>query len=263
MFTIFSWYRIWNFAAIHPCGKTAGSSCRQLKEVSNPPISRSIYKHIQRIRENQDGKLKHFFLPDIPGGEGDIKTIREGYDQRSEYLKSNKRIFLKIGQGEMWLFPKSENPYFQISLSECSAIVGTNEKNIVAAHISYSAIDQIQAVVTFMKNMGINLENIYVIASVGDFQKKRSEEEHRKRAFDSRVYIKMGIPESNISQFEFKSTKTKGDEGWLQKNLTQVVGCKDALFKYSFDLISTLSSSTRLLQEEKIGNYKDEEIIKI
>jgi len=74
----------------------------------------------------------------------------------------------------------------------------------------------------------------------------------------------MGIPESNISQFEFKSTKTKGDESWLQKNLTQVVGCKDALFKYSFDLISTLlSSSTRLLQEEKIGNYKDEEIIKI
>lgn len=234
------------------------------EEVFNPPISRNdFYKHIQRIRENEGGKLKHFFLPDTPGGKGDIKVIREGYDSRAEYLKSAKRIFLKVGQGEMWVISKSENPYFQISMSECSAIVGTDDKNFVIAHISYSAINEIQAVVEFIKNMGISTENIHVVASVGEFQKRRSDDEYTKRAFDSNAYTALGIPESNISQFEFEPGKTEQDGSWLLKNLTQIIGCNDALLKYSFDLKNTPRLGIGFPREEKSGDYKNEEIIKI
>jgi hypothetical protein len=233
-------------------------------EVFNPPISRGdYYKHIQRVCENKGGELKHFFLPDIPGGEGDIKTIREGYDQRSEYLKSANRIFLKVGQGEMWVIPKSKKPYFQISMSECSAVVGVDDKNFVIAHISYSAINEIQATVEFIKNMGISPENIHVAASVGEFQKRRSDDEYTKRAFDSNAYTALGIPESNISQFEFARGKVKQDGSWLSQNLTQVIGCNDALFKYSFDLRNTPRPGIGFPREEQSGDYKDEEIINI
>ncbi len=72
------------------------------EKVFNPPISRdNLYRHIQRVHENEKDKLKHFFLPDVPGRESGIKTIRQGYDSRSEYLKSAGRVFLKVGQGEM------------------------------------------------------------------------------------------------------------------------------------------------------------------
>lgn len=234
------------------------------EEVFDPPISRDdFYRHIQRIRENKDGQLKHFFLPDIPGGEGDIKIIREGYNSRSEYLKSAKRIFLKVGQGEMWVIPKSEKLYFQISMSECSAIVGTDDKNFVIAHISYSAINEIQAVVEFMKKMGISPGDIHVAASVGEFQKRRSDDDYTKRAFDSSTYTALGIPEPNISQFEFEPGKTEKDGSWLSQNLTQVIGCNDALFKYSFDLKNTPRPGMVFPRAEKSGDYKDEEIIKI
>lgn len=232
------------------------------EDVFNPSISRDdFYKHIERIREKEGGNLKHFFLPDIPGGKGDIKTIREGYDSRSVYLKSPERIFLKVGQGEMWIIPKKEKPYFQISMSECSAIIGTDDKNLVIAHISYSAVNEIQAVIEFMKNMKISPKNIHAIVSVGDFQKRISDNEHTRRAFDSSAYTALGIAESNISQFEFDRVENEQDGTWLSQNLTQVIGCNDVLFKYSFDLKSAPCSGTRLPQEERGGDYKDEKII--
>lgn len=158
-------------------------------EVFHPPLSReNFYRHLSRIHEQGAGQIKHFFLPDIPGGTGDIKTIREGYDTRSEYLKSSHRMFVKVGQGEMWVIPKSEKPYFQISMSECSALVGADDNQIVIAHISYSAINEIQAAVEFMNNMGIRPKNIHAFASVGEFQNRRSIDEHTKRAVDGSVY---------------------------------------------------------------------------
>ena len=234
------------------------------EEVFNPPISRNnIYEHTQRVRENEGGKLKHFFLPGIPGGEGNLETIRNGYDSRSEYFKSTERIFLKVGQGEMWVIPKSENPYFQISMSECSAIIGVDDKNLVVAHISYSAINEIKAVVEFMRNAGINPENIHVVASVGEFQKIRSDKEYTKRAFDSSAYTEVGIPVYNVSQFKFSYGKVDDDGSWQSRNLTQVIGCNDAIFKYSFDLRNTPRPGAIFPREEKDGEYKDEEIIKI
>ena len=233
------------------------------EEVFNPPISREdFYRHIQRVCENKNGKLKHFYLPDIPGGEGDIKTIREGYDQRSEYLRSDNRIFLKVGQGEMWVIPRSEKPYFQISMSECSALVGIDDENFVVAHISYSAIDQINAVVEFIKNMGIDPKNIYAFASIGEFQKRESNNKEAKRA-DLGVYTGLGIPESNVRQFEFIQERPDKDGSWISRNLTQVIGCNDVLFKYSFDLKNTPRVGMVFPKEERIGDYKDEEIIKI
>ncbi len=233
-------------------------------EVFNSPNFKNDFdEHVQKVYANKDNELKHFFLPNIPGGSGNIKTIREGYDTRSEYLKSDKRIFLKIGQGEMWIIPKNENPYFQISMSECSAIVGKNSDNFIVAHISYSAIDELQAVINFMNNMGINAENIYAIASIGESQKRNSDNEYTKRAFDLDHYIALGILAKNIHQFECDTVKNKQDDSRLISNVTHVIGCNDALFKYSFDLKRTPRANNTSQLEERIGDFKNKEVIKI
>jgi len=52
------------------------------------------------------------------------------------------------------------------------------------------------------------------------------------------------------------------DENRLSKNLTQIIGCNDALLKYSFDLRNASRPGVRFPREERSGDCKDEEIIK-
>jgi hypothetical protein len=231
------------------------------KEVNDPSISKTnFHNHLQRVLAYEDGKLQHFFLPGIPGGMGDLETFREGYDQRSEYIRSAERIFLEVCQGELWVIPKSENPYFHISLSECSALIGINEETIAIAHVSYSEMRGIQSSIDYMKSKDISPQNIYAIASVGEFQKNRSDDDFQKRAFDTHTYIAMGIPNSNIGQFEFSSRRIKESGNRILSNITHVVGCRDALFQYSFNKKIIPNPSGEFPQGEIIGEYKNEKI---
>ncbi len=232
------------------------------EDVLNPPLDRQTYAEQSRLVE-ADGRegIKHFFLPDIPGGEynQDIKTIREGYDNRAKYIKTPEHIFCKIGQGEMWIIPKKFKPYFRISLSECSAMIADDGENLIIAHISYSAINEIQATAVFMQQHGIDPKNIKVIASIGKFQAQQSAQNYTKRDTDTSTFTDLGIPRKNITAFEFSLAKERTPNGNLKMyNLTHVLGCNEALFKYNFDLVNERGGRERIE-----GEYREEEIIKL
>ena len=222
--------------------------------VFNPPLHGfNSYKYVRYVEVESGGKIKHYFLPGIPGGGGDIATIREGYDSRAEYKKTQERMFVRVGQGEMWVIPKKENPYFLISMSECSAIIGSNNENMVIAHISYSAIDETEAVMEFMRDNSVPLENIHVVASVGEYQEKRSNEEYTKRVVNKEFYGNLGIQDSHIQTFEY-TPRDRDSGGMIQTNLTQIIGNPNELLKYSFDLeyVERPGMSAR---EERLGDY--------
>jgi len=233
------------------------------QDVMDPPASRESFgRDTELIVGKGEGDIRHYFLPDIPGGKGDINSIREAYDSRTEYYKSPERLFLRVGQGEMWVIPKRENPYIKISMSECGAIIGTDNDRIVVAHISYSQIDEIEAVVRFMKENGIALQNIYAVASVGN-QARKIGVEGSKRAKDITVYANLGIPKENISTFEFHSELPYGGEGWLSVNITQVICTREAIYKYSYDLKSSVKLGSSLIKDERVSDYRNEKVIKL
>ncbi len=206
------------------------------------------------------GNIKHFFLPDIPGGDGDMDTIREGYDERAEYFKTPERMFLRVGQGEMWVLPKSENPYAQIAITECSALVGSNENNLVVAHISFSAQNETEAVMKFFEANNIDPENVHAIASVGDYQKERSD---GKRVVSKQDYIDLGVPTDNVHEFEHIPIQNDESEDLVNSNTTKVLISKEMLFKYSYDLKAGSGFGFNRSKDEIIGDYKDEEVIEI
>ena len=227
--------------------------------VFNPPLHgfNSYEEYVRYVEVESGGKIKHYLLPDIPGGEsgGDINTIREGCDWRVRYKKTQERMFVRVGQGEMWVIPKKENPYFLISMSECSAIIGFNNENMVIAHISYSAINETEAVMEFMRDNNIPLENIHVVASVGKYQEERSREEYTKRVVNKEFYTNLGIPDSHIQTFGY-IPRDRTARGMVQTNLTQIIGNPNELLKYSFDLEHVVHHGLSG-RDEKVEDYRD------
>ncbi len=233
------------------------------EEVYSFKASTKRQKELAGMSRRQEAKvsgvLKHYLLPGIPGGEGDDKEIREGYDRRAEYTKTDKHIFINIGQGEMWVVPKETNPYFKISMSECSTIIGENGDNLAVAHISYSALNEIGAVMDFMAKNNITPDKIFAIASVGSFQAKQSERDFHKRATTEEAYLKQGIKPANIKNFEYDPGETISENEKVSHNLTQVLVSKDGFLKWSFDLKRTFGGYSP--REDIIGDCKDQEAI--
>lgn len=233
------------------------------EEVYNFKASTRRQKELEGMSKRQeakaDGILKHYFLPGIPGGEGDDKEIREGYDRRAEYTKTDNHVFINIGQGEMWVVPKENNPYFKISMSECSTIIGENENKLAVAHISYSALNEIEAVMDFMTKNNIPPNKIFAIASVGSFQSKQSEQDFHKRATTEESYLKQGIVPANILNFEYDPGEAISEKEKISHNLAQVLVSKDGFLKWRFDLKRTFGGYSP--REEIIGDYKDQEAV--
>lgn len=217
---------------------------------------------LEHLEATGEDNLKHYFLPDIPGGQGDTKKIREGYDRRATYSKTAQHIFVTVGQGEMWTISKDQNPYLKISMSECSSLIGEAEDKIVVAHISYSAFNQIEAVIDFMTKNGIKKENIFVVASQGAFQSERSKEDYNKRALTNKDYVERGVPLNHIQTFEYEPGDFISDNEKISRNLTQVLVSKEGYLKWSFDLKRVFKAGSFGAKEERIGDYKNEELVR-
>lgn len=207
------------------------------------------------------GPLKHFFLPDIPGGEGSLQNIREAYNSRTSYLKSDKHLFMKIGQGEMWTIPRQENPYLLISMSECSALIGKTADKLIIAHISFSLLNQIEKTIKFMQAQGVELANIYAIASTGAQQAQKTQQNSEKRATSTQNYLDLEIPPKNIQEFSYNLGPDDGLGRSTMENLTEIIICNDNIFKYSFDLLNDKYDKGAYHQTFVEDSYKDEEII--
>lgn len=207
------------------------------------------------------GPLKHFFLPDIPGGEGSLQNIREAYDNRANYLKSDQHLFMKIGQGEMWTIPRQENPYLLVSMSECSALIGKTADKLFVAHISFSLLNQIEKTIKFMQAQGVELANIYAIASTGAQQTQKTQQNSEKRATSTQNYLDLGIPPKNIQEFSYNLGPDDGLGRSTMENLTEIIICNDKIFKYSFDLLNDKYAKGAYHQTFVEDSYRDEKII--
>lgn len=208
----------------------------------------------------QEG-LRHYLLPDIPGGEGDIKSVREVYDSRARYIATPERVLIKVGQGEMWAIPKDKNPFMCASLSECSVLIGVNQNELVVAHISYSALNETEAALRFMDEKGITPEHVQAVASIGSYQAERSAKDFNKRAIDDAAYEKLGIKPEHIHAFAYQPEAPKPDGSWTGRNLTQVAISKDGFWRWSFDLENAQRSEFTLRRDGRLRTFNNEEAV--
>jgi hypothetical protein len=220
-------------------------------------------RFLKNERARGNNQLKHFLLPEIPGGTGDLKTIREHYDERSNYLKSERHLFARVGQGEIWIVPCQENPYLLVSMSECSALIGKTDEKIIIAHISYSMPKQISATIEFMKTQGIQTDSIYAIASTGQHQTKRAQTNLEERFTSSKDYLDLGLLPQNIKEFSYDFGPDDRLGRSTMRNLTELIVCNDGIFKYSFDLLNDRYAQGAYFQTFIDGSYRDEEIVKM
>ncbi|GEM_PF-2778601 len=216
---------------------------------------------LQNKMARAGGPLKHFLLPDIPGGSGDLQSIREAYDSRNLYKKSDRHLFMKIGQGEMWAIPRQENPYLLVSMSECSTLVGKTTDKLFVAHISFSLTKQVTETVKFMQAQGVEINNIYAIACTGTYQEQKAQQNHERRATQIQDYLDLGLPPQNITEFSYNLGPDDGLGRFTMKNLTEIIICNDGIFKYSFDLLNDQYAPGAYHQTFVEGSYRDEEII--
>jgi hypothetical protein len=212
---------------------------------------------VTKLADGQNG-LRHYFLPDMPGGNGDIRQIREGYDGRASYGVTGEHAFIKVGQGEMWLVPKALKPYLTVSMSECSTLIGQNDDLLVVAHISYSMLCEIESTVEYMRTIGIPAQKILAVASVGPYQAAQSKKDFYKRACSTADYLKCGIMPGNTYTFEYRPESTPS-AGRIDRNITQVLVGGHGLLKWSADF--RYESAGWHSAETRLGDLNDQEVI--
>lgn len=210
---------------------------------------------------NGENGVKHFLLPSFPSKE-EVNKIKESYGSRANYLTSEKRMFLKLGQGEMWSIPKNENPYVKVSMSECSLLVAEDDENLHIAHISFSETHQIEATLEFLESRGIDREDILAIASTGDIQVKNNEKGYESRAVNKDDYLRLGLLPENIMQFEYSLGEQIDKDTRIVKNITQALITREGIMKWSQDIKKTSIAGSIFPREERFGDYKDQEIRK-
>ena len=214
-----------------------------------------------RAGTGTDG-MRHFVLPGIHGGDGNTETIREAYgDWRAEYRTTPERALVRVGQGEMWTAESARNPYLYASMSKCSALIGATESSVVVSHVSYSELAELDATIRFMNEQGIALENIYAVASVGDYLKKQFRGGNPV-ANDVEAYTKRGIAEKNIIPFEWSSGKDATGRP-IDHNLTTILVSRDGLLAWSNDLATERGGALwQSPRQERVGDYSQEVLVK-
>lgn len=210
-------------------------------------------------RNNKLG-FRHFFLPGNHGesfdGNEDPKTTREGFDERHKIHEVSKRNFITVDQGGLWISPKSSNPYFFASMSECSLVVAKSTDKLVVSHIAFSEIEQIKATIELIKQIGLRVEDAIVIASIGEYYKRLQKSYYSEpRATNLNDFTTLGFSIKNIKPFEYKGqipTKHRGlpqTELSICKNLVT----RDFVFSYTGNYVSNPQDpyeNSKLLNDE-------------
>jgi len=229
-----------------------------------------------------DGKSqKVFVLPGMRHGDGDPETVREYYSKKFDgaYQKTEKRSFITVGQGKMWMMPLSENPMMRTSMSTCSTVIGKSETHLFVAHISLSELPQVEGVVDFFKKNGVAIESAVVVASVGEGQEQRQELSHPRLATNIDAYTELGFNEENIRTFDYGTTdkpddlsrfhfdkededEEKNNIAGIENNITQVMVDQTGVYKYSFDNCKVKNRAVgHGVTFSRRSDYKNEEVI--
>ena len=213
-------------------------------------------KMIQHLHPLSCKELNSFFLPSSPA-EDSLRKIK--YDKTSHDIGyvSEKHKFIDINQCCVWQLPKKENIYSKTLLSECSLLVGNNEENIIVAHVSFSYVYQLDAAIKFMKENGINSEEIFVIASIDP---DTTADNIERATIES--YVNNGIPSSNIKTFKYAINRNndKSPAVYDLTNMACIITCNDGLGVWNFDIQETFENGR--FRYFNRSQFKNESIIK-
>ncbi|MDQ5982855.1 MAG: hypothetical protein QG549_853 [Patescibacteria group bacterium] len=182
-----------------------------------------------------------FLLPDVPSPL--IDDPRSSYSLREmpafnqEFYTTDENILLPVKQCYMYRIPKRENPRLYMTMSECSAIVAYTNSDVIVAHVSFSRIDQTDAVMQYIRETGVDPQHIHIVANVtsgkNDFRTWTNvpsfSEANRLKSVDEYMerYADMGILEENFMPF----TYTYISEGNVSiRPITEVVVDKNTVY---------------------------------
>jgi hypothetical protein len=215
------------------------------------------------IKPAQGSDLRHFYLPGNYGagfdGNSDPGVIREGYDSRHEICALEGRNFITADQGGLWIVLRSSKPYFNVSMSECSCIVGVSEENLIVSYIGFSEMKELRATLGVLADAGVASENMYVIASVGSHQKEAgSRFLAPPRAVSFEDYENLGFREENIATFNYRPGDDEG-RTYVLKSICKVIVNDGFIFKYTGDYRQHAAFERCTL----IGDYTSEQVFDI
>lgn len=199
-----------------------------------------------------------YVLPDIPSSDAEdnnIDTIRESYDSPFSlyYRETARRKFLRLDQGVMYRFKPEDMVYAFATMSECSLIVAVHNGEIIVSHISYSTKKQVNAVYENLTSIGVQPENIHVLASIGDYQTQRDTpgEPRITEVEEWSDYPSGHIPGGNIKTFEYKPGDSLASEPHTGLVATYVT--PQGIYLYEMDMEPTSQGDEGIFTHVKDG----------
>lgn len=202
---------------------------------------------LRREVAGTDPAIRHFLLPGIPGGTtGSIAEIREAEPRHyhSEFQRTRERSFFEVAQGEMWSVERAKHPYFDLTMTECSAVVGRSADRLFVAHISFSELSELEAAVRFMRDGGVPASELYAIASLPpteyDAKKKAGIDEFGPRAWSVEDYHRIGVKQ--VRPFFYRAHPRDAKGHVLLENMARVLVTDRFLFLSHFDSVKDMNS---------------------
>jgi len=160
---------------------------------------------------------KFFRLPGIPFGDEGNGVIRLSEPQNINVYCPGDYTLMRIPEGIMVASPLERNPIYYAGMSECSAVVGRDDKSLYFAHLFFSDEEQARAVVGYMQGKGI--EPIVVMSESYDPGKLAN--------FDG--YESLGLSRNRIIPFRYKF------ENRAFRGVSMVFATSDFVHKVTLD----------------------------
>lgn len=176
--------------------------------------------------------------------------------EHKRYFSSSERTFLRVDQCYGWAVEKQKKPYFRLTMTDCSCLVGVTDSHIFVFHIGYSEHVQLEAAIKYFEQQGVALEKVFGVVNLNDGNAGGP------RATKFEDYLQYGIIEKNMLSFSYTVEGKKTADGSalrILKDMVDLVITPSALLVSRFDLQQT--NGPYGILENRIGGYKDEEIL--
>jgi hypothetical protein len=197
-------------------------------------------RDVPRIEGPEEG-VKQYYLYDIPDGQGgDRYTIREAYATGSassfdkELLRTPEHVVGAVAQGHMRVIDRRQQPYLRLGMSECSALIAVQPNKLWVAHLSYSSVAAGEQVADMMQRAGVTSDQLYAVASLGDYQDRQAaasqgDMARRLRAED---YARLGVPAEHTVRFDWSVDQ---QDPTVTHNMVQVLACNSGVYVQAAD----------------------------
>lgn len=173
-------------------------------------------------------------------GTGNLDTtdaMQESYELQGVLARCKETPSRRISwvkQGTMLEMPRNKTPFALATMSECSFLVGIDENDMVAAHISFSLKSQIKEVLDYCEDKGVSKDNTYLVTNTGlktTPAGKNSFLGKKRRLTTSDERKNLRIPEDNVYTFAYDKNQT--EQGAIEE-LEFVFACPDMIYAAGF-----------------------------